>query len=150
MQLSGKHAVRGRPEEIFERLQDPRIIAKCMPGCEELVLAPDGTYDARLSYGFGPLRGSFTGKVILRDVVPPRSYTLQVHGEGKAGLVNGVTRVRLEPLPNPDWTEIQFESDFQVGGLLGALGGRFLPGVARNLSEQFFCSLEKALRPEQP
>jgi uncharacterized protein len=121
-----------------------------MPGCESLVLAPDGTYDARLSVGFGLIRGKFIGKVVLKDVVPPHSYTLQVRGEGKAGFVSGITRVRLEPLPNPDWTEIHFESDIQVGGFLAAVGARLLPGVARTMSEQFFATLERVLGSEGP
>jgi hypothetical protein len=146
MHLTGRHAVHGSPEEIFDKLQDPEVLRSCIPGCDELVASSEGTYETRLSVGFGLIRGSFTGKVALRDVDPPRSYTLVLHGEGKAGFVNGITRVKLEPLPNPEWTEIQFESELQVGGLLAAVGGRLLPAAARTMSEQFFSSLEKALQ----
>ena len=149
MHLSGRHVVHGQSEEIFDKLQDPEVLRGCIPGCDELVSTGDGTYQARLSVGFGLIRGTFTGKVVLQDVDRPRGYTLLVRGEGKTGFLQGVTRVSLEPLPNPEWTEIRFESDIQVGGLLGAVAGRFLPGAAKAMSEEFFKLLDQALRKEE-
>jgi len=146
MHLSGRHLVHGTSEKVFQKLQDPQVVQGCIPGCDGLVAMEDGTYQARLSVGFGLVRGTFTGKVALQDLDPPRGYTLLVRGDGKAGFLQGITRVSLEPLPNPEWTEIRFESDIQVGGLLGALGGRFLPGAAKAMSEEFFKALEEALR----
>src|SRR6059036_2864201 len=135
MQLAGSHVLGWSPEKLFERLQDPKLLMRCIPGCEELARAPDGGYDARLHAGFGPIKGTFTGRVVLKDLVHSRSYTMEIQGEGKVGFLNGLTRIRLEPLDGGKRTEVHYESEVQVGGLLATVGARLLPGAARSFSE---------------
>src|SRR2546422_1077908 len=128
MHLAGSHVLEKSPEELFERLQDPQVLVKCIPGCEELARGPDGAFEVRLQAGFGPIKGSFTGRVVLKDLAPPRSYTMELQGEGKVGFLNGTTRIRLEPLDGGKRTEVHYESDVQVGGLLATVGAR--PNIA--------------------
>jgi carbon monoxide dehydrogenase subunit G len=148
MRLSGRHVLPGKREEIFERLQDPALLKRAIPGCEMLSRTPDGGYDVRIQAGFGPIKGTFNGRVTLKDLVPPRSYSMEIRGDGSPGFMTCVSKVELEPMEGGDTTEIRYESEVQVGGLLASVGMRFVPGAARLLSEQFFVALEKALREE--
>ena len=145
MRLSGRYIVARRREELFEKLLDPAVLLQAIPGCEDLVRTGDGAYDARLVVGFGPIKGAFTGKILLKDVRPPEGYRMELRGEGKPGFLNGVSRVELRPLDGGSRTEISYESDIQVGGLLASVGARLIPGAARTYSDQFFAALEKAL-----
>jgi len=148
MNFAGRHTFGVRQEELFQRLLDPAVLHDSIPGCEELVQTGEAAYSIRLSAGFGPIRGTFNGTVVLKDLIPPRSYTLELKGEGRTGFVSGLTRIALEPLDGGAATEIRFESEVQVGGLIAGVGARFIPGAARNLSEQFFTSLEKAIEAQ--
>jgi len=145
MELSGKRVVASPREDLFPRLLDPKILAACIPGCEELVQNGEGGYRVRLSVGLGPIKTAFQGTVALTDVVAPQGYTMHLRGQGRAGSVNGTTRVTLRPVGDRA-TEIGFQSDFELTGLIGGLGSRLLPGAARSLADRFFESLEKALR----
>jgi carbon monoxide dehydrogenase subunit G len=148
MQISGRHVLARSREDLFQRLLDPALLVECIPGCEELVQDGPHSYRARLSVGFGPIKGTFTGSVQLTDLAPPQGYTMHLKGEGKAGFLSGLTRIELVPLDGGR-TEVRYQSDLQVGGLIATVGSRFIPGVARGLSEQFFTRLERALQADR-
>ena len=145
MHISGKHVIARRREELFEKLLDPALLLRTIPGCESLVRTGDHAYDTRLSLGFGPIKGTFTGTVLLKEVRPPQSYRMEIRGEGKPGFLIGAASVELQSLDGGARTEVRYQSDVQVGGLLASVGARLIPGAARTFSDQFFAALEKAL-----
>jgi uncharacterized protein len=144
MHFSGHHIVdRGR-EELFDKLLDPAVLMKCIPGCEELIRAPDGSYQARLGIKRGLFRVSFTGRVTLRDVVRPERYSLDHDLQGRMGTVSGVIRIELRPV-DAARTEVRFEGDLFLGGLAASLGELALGGAAE-IPREFFAALERTLR----
>ena len=98
----------------------------------------------RLEAGLGPIKGVFTGEVVLKDVNPPEGYVMELSGKGKMGFLKGRTRITLRSA-GENRTEIVYESDLQVGGLIASVGSRFIPAAARDFSKQFFSVLEEAL-----
>ncbi len=145
MRFSGCYFIdRGR-EELFEHLQDPTVLMKCIPGCEGLVRNPDGSFDARIEIKVGIFRGKFTGRVVLRDMVRPERYTMELEGRGRLGSLSGTTRIELRPI-EASRTEIVYESEVRLGGLIASLGERFIPGGASEIPRLFFSSLERTLR----
>jgi uncharacterized protein len=149
MRISGRRVIQKGQAELFERLLDPTVLKQCLPGCEELRQSPDGSYDARLEVGLGPIRGTFQGRVFLLELDPPRGYTLEVRGDGKPGSLRGTVRVGLRAV-SESATEVDYEADVSVGGLLASVGSRLIPGASRTFSEQFFNSLERALEDGRP
>jgi len=143
--LSGHYTVSGKPEQLYEKLQDPEILKQCLPGCEELVLRSDQGYDARLRIGLGLIRGTLIGQVELKDRDPPSRYTMEFKGQGRVGSVRGTTRFILEPTGNSS-TRIRYESEVQLDGLIGVLGEKLFPGGARTFFDDLFSSLDRALQ----
>lgn len=145
MRISGRHAIDCQREELFEKLLDPAFMAQCIPGCEKLEGRPGGGFDATIRVHYGLIRGAFTGKVDLRDVIHPSGYTMEFTGAGRLGSLRGTSRMALEPLEGSR-TEVSFDTDVQLGGLLGRLGDHLIPGDASEFSSHFFMVLEKAIR----
>ena len=145
MHFSGQHIVdRGR-EELFDKLLDPAVLMKCIPGCEELSRGADGVYQARIVIKKGFFRASFTGRVTLRDVVRPERYSLDHDLQGRMGTVSGAIRVELRPV-DAARTEVRFEGDLFLGGLAASLGELVMSGGASEIPREFFAALERTLR----
>jgi carbon monoxide dehydrogenase subunit G len=136
MKMSGLYAIEADREKVFSAITDPVVLQRSIPGCERLVKAGPDSYDAHLKLGLAGIKGSYTGKVRLKDLQAPESYTLLLEGKGGPGFVNGTARVQL--LEKGAQTELHYESDVQVGGMIAAIGSRLVEAAARKLSDDFF------------
>src|SRR5262245_23932450 len=116
IEFKGSHTVPRSPEQLWPILQDPEVLKKCIPGCEELTRNGDHLYAMRLKVGLGMIKGSFQGTVQVTDIVEPESYALDIKADGKTGFARGKIFIRLAPAVRPGSTELHFESRIQVGG----------------------------------
>ncbi|MGE3511293.1 MAG: CoxG family protein [Vicinamibacterales bacterium] len=142
MQLSGTYAFNAPIDRVWTLLNDPDVIAACLPGCDQLEPLGDDRYRASLSMAVAAISGQYSGTVALRDKQPPRSYRLLVDGSGKAGFVKGEATVTLaEPSDAPGTTMVTVSGDGQVGGLMARVGQRLLGSVSQMMLDRFFADL---------
>lgn len=142
MKISGHHVVPAVQERAFGLLQDPRILAQCMPGCEGLDLVAPDTYKMRMKMVLAAVSGKFEGQVRIADSKPPESFRLIVEGNGRIGFMKGEGLLTLKPQDGA--TEVQFEGDVHVGGTIASVGQRLLDTTAKMMIKKFFdklCSL---------
>src|SRR5436309_12154546 len=120
MKLSATYQINAPRDKVFAAITDPAVLQRAIDGCEKMVETGEDTYDAHLKIGLAGLKGSYVGKVQLKDKKPPESYTLLLEGKGAPGFVKGSARVQLTEKGNQ--TELHCEADAQVGGLIAAIG----------------------------
>ncbi len=149
MKLSGERLISAPPEEVWQALNDPRILARAIPGCKEMSGNADEGYEAVVTQKIGPVKATFRGMVALSDIVEGRSYTISGSGKGgAAGHASGAADVRLEAVE--EGTRLVYEVQARVGGKLASLGGRVIGGVAKKLADQFFDAFGTLLEEEGP
>jgi carbon monoxide dehydrogenase subunit G len=133
MKLTGTYNFSAPRDKVFAALTDPVVIQNCIDGCEKLTATGEDSYDAHLKIGVAGLKGSYVGKVQLKDKQPPESYTLLLEGKGAPGFVKGSAKIALSGN-----TELRCEADVQVGGLIAAVGSRLIEAAAKKMMEEFF------------
>lgn len=150
MQLAGTYVFHAPVAKVWSLLNDPEVIAACLPGCDRLEPLGDDRYRANLSMAVAAISGQYSGTVALLDKQPPRSYRLAVDGSGKAGFVSGEATVTLTESPDaPGTTQVAVRGDGQVGGLIARVGQRLLGSVSQMMLDRFFGALrERAERAE--
>ena len=89
MKISGSYFLSLPPEQAYQRLQDPNVLAGAMPGCESLEKIGDDEYRMKMKMALASLSGNFDGKVKIADQSPPNSFKLMVEGSGKIGFMKG-------------------------------------------------------------
>ena len=136
MKLTAVYSFSAPREKVFAALIDPAVIQRSIEGCEKLVRTGDDSYDAHLRIGVAGLKGSYVGKVQLKDKKLPESYTLMLEGKGSTGFVKGAAKIKLTA--NGNETELHCEADAQVGGLIAAVGSRLIEAAARKMMNEFF------------
>ncbi len=137
MKISGTWTVPdAEPERVFALLQDPDVLAQCMPGCDRLVKTGDDEYEMRMKLLIASLSGLFDGKVRLSDHEPPRAFRMHVDGKGKVGFVKGEGAIALSP--NGSGTDVAYEGDVQLGGTIAAVGSRLVDTTSKMMLKRFF------------
>ena len=143
MKLNATYHVSSPREKVYAALIDPAIIQRSIDGCEKMVKTGEDSYDAHLKIGVAGLKGSYVGKVQLKDKKPPESYTLMMEGKGGPGFVKGTAKITLTAKGNE--TELHCEADAQVGGLIAAVGSRLIEAAAKKMMDEFFRKLAEQL-----
>ena len=146
MKISGSHNVPANRERTYQLLQDPAVLAKCMPGTDRLDKVGNDEYEMKMKMAIASIGGLFTGKVRLADQNPPDSFRLMVEGTGKIGFVKGEGLLHLSSSPDPSKaeTEVKFEGDVQVGGTIASVGQRLLDTTSKMIIKKFFEKLAEA------
>lgn len=146
MNLSASYTFDAPPQVVWDLLNDPAVIADCLPGCQSLVPTGEHSYRASLTVSVAAISGRFEGTVTLLDQHEPSSYRLVVDGSGRAGFVKGEAEVALTAAGMTDGqTLVSVDGRAQVGGTVARVGQRLLTGVSKMMVDRFFdCLGQKA------
>lgn len=143
MKVAGSHTVKSPRQRVYDALQDPEVLARTLPGCQQLEVTGDDTYRATVTAGVASVKGTYTGSVVLLDRTAPESYRMKASGAGAPGTISADATIRLED--NGDGTVIHYDADAIVGGMIGGVGQRMLQSVARRTAGEFFDNIEREL-----
>ena len=144
MLLTGKHVVNAEPARVWQMLMDTDTLARIVPGISKLEKNGDNSYISTISMKLGPVSSSFTGNLQMEDIQQEKGFTLKVQQNSKIGNANAAIKIDLIPVVE-NQTEVSFEGDVKLSGMLASMGQRVLGGVANTLSKQFFTNMDKEL-----
>jgi uncharacterized protein len=144
LDLQGEQKLDVTQQRLWEALNNPRVLEKCVPGCKEMIEIGPDSYVAVVELKVAAVGGSFEGKVSLQDKEEPTRCRLQVSGEGTLGQGNGWAVFEIVP-ESPETMLLKYEGEGDVGGLVAGVGQRVLKGVVKHLIKQFFTSLREEL-----
>jgi len=144
MQLTGKHIFNAPPSVLWNMLMDTEILAKVVPGISKLERIGENSFKAIVEIKMGPVSGAFNGNLQMDDIDEPKGFTLKIQQNSKIGNANAAIKISLLPVPE-NQTEVAFDGDAKLSGLLATMGNRVIGGVSNTLTKQFFTNLEKEL-----
>ena len=137
MDMTGEYKIAAPRERVWAALNDPDILRRAIPGCEELNKLSDTELEAAAKAKIGPVSARFKGKVVLSDLNPPAGYTLTGEGSGgAAGFAKGEARVSL--VEDGGATILRYVVKATIGGKLAQLGQRLVDGAAKKMADDFF------------
>ena len=142
MKMSGEERIPAPRQRVWEALNDPDVLQKCIPGCESLEKRDDRHMAATVKVKMGPVKASFDGEVELANIDAPQRYTIRGEGKGGvAGHASGGADVTLAE--EGDETLLTYDVDAKVGGKIAQLGSRLIDSTAKKLAGQFFGNLRQ-------
>ncbi|WP_404392191.1 carbon monoxide dehydrogenase subunit G [Humibacillus xanthopallidus] len=141
MKITGTSTLAAPPQQVWDAVHDPAVLARCLPGCERLTELADDHYAMTVTAGVAAIKGTYDGEVALLEPQPPSSFAMRASGVGAPGTVDALVVVRLAETPGGG-TELTYDADASVGGAIGGVGQRMLSGVTRKMAGQFFAALD--------
>ena len=144
MELADEIVINAPKDQVYAALNDPEVLKKCIPGCEELVQHSDTELEAKVVLKVGPVKARFGGEVTLDKSGAPEAFSLSGQGNGgAAGHAKGGADVTLTA--DGDTTVLKYVAKAQIGGKIAQLGGRLIQGTAKKLAGKFFTSFAEVM-----
>ena len=144
MNVSGSAVLHAPRERVWAALQDPAVLVRTIPGCQQLEQVGPDTYRATVMAGVASIKGTYSGDVRLTDQAEPDSFVLHASGAGAPGTVNADVRVTLADADGGA-TQLDYDADAVVGGVIGGVGQRMIVGVAKKTAGEFFAAVDDVL-----
>ena len=145
LQLSGEYVFPVDRQKLWVYLNDPEVLAICIPGCTGMVQTGNDAYEANLKLQVASVGGTFKGNIALSDKQEPETCRITVQGSGTIGHGTGNARFELQPVSDHE-TKLIYEGSGEVGGLVAGVGQRVLGSVSKFLTKKFLAALDKHIR----
>jgi carbon monoxide dehydrogenase subunit G len=142
LDIGGSEAIQASVEVLWQALNDPVVLTRCIPGCKTMTeIAPDA-YKVEMQLKVAAVGGSFEGEIALSDKEPPKACSIRVSGAGTLGRGNGSARFELTP-ESAATSLLTYQGVGEIGGLVAGVGQRILGSVSKHLVGKFFTALRK-------
>ena len=136
MKLSGSYQIKLEKQKVWEALNDPEILRKSIPGCEDFKKDSETEFTATATNKIGPFNASFTGNIELKEINAPHSYVIEGSGNSPVGFASGEAKVKLEE--SDEGTKLIYEVEANVGGKIAQVGSRLIDMTAKKMADIFF------------
>ena len=147
MKLSGSFEINLSKHSVWEALNNPEILRKSIPGCEEFKKNSNTSFTATATNKIGPFNATFTGDIELKDLNPPTSYKITGQGNSPVGFASGEAKVEL--VENEGITKLIYNVEANVGGKIAQLGSRLIDMTAKKMADIFFSNFSKLVSVEK-
>lgn len=134
MKITGSYTIDAPQEQVWSALNDMEVLARIVPGCERLEQIGENEFEGTVKIGIQAIKGSYSGKIRLEDIQPPRHYKLVASGRSASGVVDGAGSVDLSEQDGK--TVLNYTGDAQIGGTLASVGQRLIEGASKQLINQ--------------
>lgn len=149
MKVTGNATLHAPVEKVWEALNDPAVLVRTIPGCQQLEETGPDAYRMTITAGVASIKGTYLGDVRLTDPDPPKSFMLRAKGSGGPGTVSADVKVSLAEAGEGS-TRLDYDADAVVGGMIGGVGQRVLTGVAKKTAGEFFKAVDDVLSGKAP
>ena len=143
MKLTGSYEIKLDKNSVWKALNDPEILKKSIPGCEEFKKNSDTNFTATATNKIGPFNATFTGDIELKDLNPPDSYKISGQGNSPVGFASGEAFVKLEE--SNGITKLIYSVEANVGGKIAQVGARLIDMTAKKMADIFFGKFSELL-----
>jgi uncharacterized protein len=149
MRIAGENVLHAPVSRAWDALLDPAVLVATIPGCERLVATGENSYDMTVTAGVASIKGTYAGTCVLSDLSEPSSLVMKLDGAGAPGTIGATVNVAFSSLDDGT-TQVAWDADAVVGGMIGGVGQRMLTSVSKRMVGEFFGNVDKALSGTLP
>lgn len=144
MKVSGTSHLGADRDAVWRALNDPAVLVRTIPGCQQLEALGGDAYKMTIAAGVGSIKGVYDGVVRLTDQEQPGSFRMHAQGAGAPGTIGADVVVTLAE-GAAGGTELTYDAEATVGGMIGGVGQRMLTGVSKKMATEFFGNVATVL-----
>jgi uncharacterized protein len=150
LRIEGEHEFTATRRQVWDALQDPRILGAAVPGARRLEPTGPDEYAIAVDVGVGSVRGTYEGTFAIADKQPLESCTVSARAGGRPGSVSATARMRLRDGGDGSGAVLSYEADATLTGPLAGVGQRLVGAAARRTTEQFLAALDRTIAAPPP
>jgi len=139
--IASTFAVPVDPEPIFDAFLDPRVMRRCISGCDEFERLSDTTYRGRLSNEVAHVRFRVGFDVDVVEMERPRLVRAVLSGEDRRLGSSLKLTASLAVEPADEGSKVSYEMDLAIWGKLGRLGEPIIRRRSAEVERDFVAAL---------
>jgi len=151
MKLREEFRVDGPLASVWEFLEEPERVARCVPGVEALRVIDADHVEVRATQSIGPMSATFDATVTVQERDPYHLIRFQATGRSVRGAVGNIrasNTVRLDEAEGG--TLVSVEGDVILAGAIGSVGQKVVAKQAGKVTAAFAENLRRSLAGEPP
>lgn len=153
MKIEKSFEIKQTRAEVWEKLNDVRLVAECLPGASIVSELGDNRYKGRMSVKVGPMAANFNGEIGLES--HRENWTGVVSGKGadsgSSSRASGSMSYSLAEGASPSTTRIDLVSDINLAGPLAQFSkGPIMQEIANRITAAFVVNFEAKLASAMP
>jgi carbon monoxide dehydrogenase subunit G len=147
LEFSGAAEIAASLDRVWQRLIDPRFVARSVPGMESVEVIDPTHFKVISGFGIGPIKARLTMDGELFDIVPGTSAKMQLRGKAPGSILDVLSSIFLQKA-DPGKVRLNWSATSELSGTVANIGSRMIEGLARKLSEQFWADFARRVEEE--
>jgi carbon monoxide dehydrogenase subunit G len=143
VKISGANVLPYPVGQVWDALLDPQVLVSTIPGCSRLETTGEHAYAMTVTAGVAAIKGTYDGSCTMSELAEHESLTMRLQGAGAPGTVDATVAVRFDEVP--EGTQVTWDADAVVGGMVGGVGQRMLGSVSKRMAGEFFDNVGDSL-----
>jgi uncharacterized protein len=136
---------------VWNLLEQPEMVARCMPGVEQIRVVDPDHIDVRATQSIGPMTATFEAKVTVLERVEHELIRFQATGKSVRGATGNMRAVNAVTLrPEEGATAVTVDGEVVLAGALGSVGQKIVAKQASKVTSSFAENLQLALSGAVP
>jgi hypothetical protein len=144
MRFTGTERIPASRQKVWQFLTNPEAVVRCVPDVDGLEVVDPSRLKAQVRAGIGPVRGKFGFDVAWKELREPSHAHMTAQGKTPGSAVTVDSTMDLAET-GAEETELTWNADVVVRGMIASVGARLLDGFAKKQAEQFFGCIRKQL-----
>jgi uncharacterized protein len=138
MEFSGAVDIPASRERVFAFVTDPRKVAQCGPGTEQIEVIDPTHFKITAKVGVGFISARFVVNLEIAEQRAPDMAVIRARGQAPGSAVDAVGRMNLVDGPQPGSTEMLWAAEVNLSGMLASVGARMVDSTANKMIAQTF------------
>ncbi|NER85048.1 MAG: SRPBCC family protein [Leptolyngbya sp. SIO1D8] len=124
--------------KTWEYLSHPAKIVTCVPGASLTEKLDERNYKGEVIAKFGPVKAKYNGQITIEEL-DNANYKMVLKGKGLDSKGKGSAEMTMHGklIESGDGTEVNFEMELAITGMLAQFGARLIKDVSNQLLNQF-------------
>ncbi|CAH1649740.1 carbon monoxide dehydrogenase G protein [Hyphomicrobiales bacterium] len=136
-------------ERVWSFLDDPKLVAKCVPGVESVEEIEPDTFVVRVTQSLGPFSATFEARLQITEKVVGERIALKATGKAVRGAMGNFRAESVVSLHEAaGGTQVRVDSEAVLAGVLGSVGQKVIARQAEKITDEFAANLEHQLSGE--
>ncbi len=141
LEYNGTEQVPLGKDAVWAFINDPQKVASCLPDVKTVTVHDDKNFDAVVSIGLGPVRGSFKFKITLEPQEGGNRMNVKISGGGFGSVVDLLAGADIKD-NGDNTTTLDWSGAATMRGPIATVGGRVLDAQAQKLIAGTFANVK--------
>lgn len=143
MKIADKFVVEADRDKVWNFVTNPDNFIKLIPDLQSYEKIDEKNFKTVFKIGLGMIKGNINMAFRYQELNPPSNIKVVGHGSGMQSTADLTLNLSLNPVDKG--TEVAWDADIAVGGLVASVGSRLMESTTKSKVREIVENIKTAL-----